>query len=219
MSEVFNQTPYEKAQAVWDSRMGGAVNQIKTWRIMTFALILLLGFSVAGNIYLGQKEKVIPYVVQVGQNGEAAALSPESGLDGPAMQRAISFFLSRFVMLAREIPADAVLVRENMPKLFQLVSTQGKALLTEKFKEKLPSDEFLEKNRALKIASVLEVSKGVYHVDWFEAEYDKGGQKIAEYPMRGTFKIAMLEPKTSAQMRENPLGIFVDFFSWTKLGG
>lgn len=212
-------TPYEKARAVWDSRLGGAVNQIKTWRTMTLLLFGLLGVSVTGNIYLGQKEKIIPYVVQVGQNGEASTLSPESDVAGPAMQRATSFFLSRFVMLAREIPADAVLIRENIHKLFQLVSTQGKALLAEKFKEKSPSDEFLEKNRALKIASVLEVSKGVYHVDWFEAEYDKNGQKIAEYPMRGTFKIAMLEPKTDAQMRENPLGIFVDFFSWTKLGG
>jgi type IV secretion system protein TrbF len=219
MSKDFNQTPYEKARAVWDGRMGGAINQIKTWRIMTFLLFVLLGISVVGNIYLGQKEKIIPYVVQVAQNGEAITLNPGVGLTDQALQRSVSFFLSRFVMLAREIPADAVLIRENMHKLFQLVSTQGKALLAEKFKEKSPSDEFIEKNRALKIASVLEVSKGVYHVDWFEAEYDKNGQKLAEYPMRGTFKIAMLEPKTDAQMRENPLGIFVDFFSWTKLGG
>lgn len=219
MSKDFNQTPYEKARAAWDGRLGGAINQIKTWRIMTFMLFMLLGLSVAGNIYLGQKEKIIPYVVQVTENGEATALNPGIGLTDQALQRSVSFFLSRFVMLAREIPADAVLIRENMHKLFQLVSTQGKALLAEKFKEKSPSDEFLEKNRALKIASVLEVSKGMYHVDWFEAEYDKSGQKLAEYPMRGTFKIAMLEPKTDAQMRENPLGIFVDFFSWTKLGG
>lgn len=219
MSKDFKQTPYEKARAAWDGRLGGAVNQVKTWRIMTFSLFTLLAFSVAGNIYLGQKEKIIPYVVQVAQNGEATALNPGVGLTDQALQRSISFFLSRFVMLAREIPADAVLIRENMHRLFQLVSTQGKSLLAEKFREKSPSDEFLEKNRALKIASVLEVSKGVYHVDWFEAEYDKGGQKLAEYPMRGTFKIAMLEPKTDAQMRENPLGIFVDFFSWTKIGG
>ncbi len=107
----------------------------------------------------------------------------------------------------------------SLGKLFQLVSMQGKTLLANKFKEKSPSDEFKEKNRALKMASVLEVSKGVYHLDWFEAEYDKQGQKIAEYPMRGTFKIAMLEPKNEAQIKENPLGIFVDYFSWTRLGG
>lgn len=212
-------SPYEKARAVWDSRMGSAVNQIKTWRLITMSFGALLLLSIAGNIYLGQKEKHIPYVVQVGQNGEASSLNPHVGLSAPVMERATTFFLSRFVMLAREIPADPVLIRENMGKLFQLVSAQGKMLLIDKFKETSPSSEFLKKNRALKISSVLEVSKGVFHLDWFEAEYDKNGQKIAEYPMRGTFKIAMLEPKSEAQIKENPLGIFVDYFSWTRLGG
>ena len=212
-------SPYEKVKATLDKRMMSALNQAQSWRLMTMVCLLLLGFSVAGNIYLGQKSKHIPYVVAVQQSGESTVLDAAAGMPAPALNRAISFFLNRFVMLAREIPADPVLIRDNMGKLFQLVSMQGKTLLANKFKEKSPSDEFKEKNRALKMASVLEVSKGVYHLDWFEAEYDKQGQKIAEYPMRGTFKIAMLEPKNEAQIKENPLGIFVDYFSWTRLGG
>lgn len=212
-------TPYDKVKTILDKRMSQALDQSKNWRVMTFLCLSLLAFSIMGNIYLGQKSKHIPYVVAVQSNGEATTLQAAAGLPGPALNRAISFFLSRFVMLAREIPADPVLLRDNMGKLFQLVSSQGKALLADKFKEISPSDEFKEKHRALKIASVLEVSKGVYHLDWFEAEYDKQGQKIAEYPMRGTFKIALLEPKSEAQAKENPLGIFIDYFSWTKLGG
>ena len=212
-------TSYEKAKAAWDGRMGNARVQAYNWRIIAFLLLLVLAISIAGNIYLGAQSKVIPYVVEVRPSGEASVLGTASGLKGQAQERAIAFFLSRFVMLAREIPADAVLIRDNMNKLFQLVSMQGKALLTNKFKEKSPSNEFMEKNRALKIASVLAVSEGVYQVDWFEAEYDKQGQKMAEYPMRGTFKIALLEPKSEGQIRENPLGIFIDYFSWTRLGG
>jgi type IV secretion system protein TrbF len=211
-------TPYEKAKLLWDARMGVAKNQAQSWRLIAFLSLILLGISMAGNVYLGAQSKSIPYVVEVKSSGEASVLGTASDLIGQAQERAIKFFLSRFVMLSREIPADAVLLRENMNKLFQLVSVQGKTLLTDKFSEKSPSQEFMEKNRALKIASVLAVSNGVYQVDWFEAEYDKKGQKIAEYPMRGTFKIALLEPKSEAQIKENPLGIFIDYFSWTKLG-
>lgn len=214
-----NRTSYEKVKTVLDNRMAKALDQGRNWRLMTMICLLLLGCSLAGNIYFGRQSKHVPYVVAVQQSGEPAVLNASAGMSGPTLNRAVSFFLSRFVMLAREIPADPVLLRDNMGKLFQLVSMQGKTLLANKFKEMSPSDEFREKNRALKIASVLEVSKGVYHLDWFEAEYDKQGQKIAEYPMRGTFKIAMLEPKNEAQIRENPLGIFIDYFSWTRLGG
>lgn len=187
--------------------------------MVSLGSLALLSFSVAGNIYLGMPRRTAPFVVAVQQNGETSSLKADAEIKAPVLQRATSFFLSRFVILAREIPSDPVLLRDNMGKLFQLVDTQGKALLTEKLKEQSPSEEFKNKNRALKISSVLEISKGIYQVDWFEAEYDKQGQKTAEYPMRGTFKIAMLEPKSDAQIRENPLGIFVDYFSWTRLGG
>jgi type IV secretory pathway TrbF-like protein len=214
-----NETPYEKVRRVLDQRIAHAFDQTRNWRMIAGACFVLLSFSVAGNIYLGRPSRQTPFVVAVQQNGETSSLNPATELSAPVMHRAISFFLSRFVMLAREIPADPVLLRDNMGKLFQLVNMQGKTLLTEKLKEQSPSEEFREKNRALKISSVLEISRHVFQVDWFEAEYDKQGQKIAEYPMRGTFKIAMLEPKSDGQIKENPLGIFVDYFSWTKLGG
>jgi type IV secretory pathway TrbF-like protein len=204
-------TPYEKAKEVWNARMGSVQVEARNWRMIALFSLFMSTLSIMGNIYLGAQAKVIPYVVEVKQNGEASVLGTASGLHGQAHERAVAFFLSRFIMLAREIPADAVLLRDNMNKLFQLVSMQGKTLLTNKFKEKSPSVEFAEMNRALKIASVLAVSDGVYQ--------DKQGQKVAEYPMRGTFKIALLEPKSEGQIKENPLGIFIDYFSWTKLGG
>lgn len=221
MSEAndFNQSPYERVKNALDKRAVQSLDQSRSWRMVSVGSLALLSFSVAGNIYLGMPRRTAPFVVAVHQNGETSSLKAEAEIKAPVLQRATSFFLSRFVMLAREIPSDPVLLRDNMGKLFQLVDTQGKALLTEKLKEQSPSEEFKDKNRALKISSVLEISKGVYQVDWFEAEYDKQGQKTAEYPMRGTFKIAMLEPKSDAQIRENPLGIFVDYFSWTRLGG
>jgi len=212
-------SPYQRAKLAWDERIGSARVQAYNWRMLAFVLSALLTISLIGNIYLGSQSKVIPYVVELKPTGEANMLGTANSLSAKANENAVKFFISRFIMLAREIPADAVLFKRNMQNLFQLVSMQGKSLLTEKFNEASPAKEFQEKNRALKIASTLAVSEGVYQVDWFEAEYDKNGQKIAEYPMRGTFKIAWLEPKNGEQLLENPLGIFIDYFSWTRLGG
>jgi type IV secretory pathway TrbF-like protein len=210
---------YERAKNAWDERIGSARVQAYNWRLIAFSSLFLLALSIAGNVYLGSQTKVIPYVVELKSTGEAGVIGSAASLSAQTNENAAKFFVSRFIMLAREIPADAVLLKRNMSKLFQLVSTQGKSLLTQKYNEQSPAQEFQEKNRALKIASVLGVSDGVYQVDWREAEYDKNGQKIDEYPMRGTFKVAWLAPTSEAQMQENPLGIFIDYFSWTKLGG
>lgn len=212
------QTPYERAKNVWDERIGNARIQAYNWRRLAFFSIMVSLCSIAGNVYLGSQTKVIPYIVEVKQSGESSVLGTAASLQAKTQERVVAYFLSRFVMLAREIPSDAVLIRNNMGKLFQLVTMQGKGLLAEKFKEINLLDEFKEKNRALEIASVLSISKDTFQVDWFEAEYDKQGQKISEHPMRGTFKVAMLEP-SEQQIKENPLGIFVDYFSWTRLGG
>lgn len=211
-------SPYQKAKAQWDERIGSARVQAYNWRRIAFVAMGLATISVIGNIYLGTQTKVMPFVVELKPTGEAGVLGSAASLSAQSTENAAKFFISRFIMLAREIPADAVLIKRNMEKLFQLVSIQGKSLLAERFKDQSPAKEYQEKNRALKIASVLAVSDGVYQVDWFEAEYDKNGQKIAEYPMRGTFKIAWLKPQTEEQIQENPLGIFVDYFSWTKMG-
>lgn len=211
-------SPYVRAQGAWDKRLGSARVQAYNWRLIAFFTLGLLSLSLMGNIYLGSQSKVMPFVVELKPTGEAGVIGSAASLSSQANENAAKFFISRFVMLAREIPADAVLIKRNMEKLFQLVSTQGKSLLAEKFRLQSPAKEFQEKNRAIKISSVLAISDGVYQVDWFEAEYDKNGQKIAEYPMRGTFKIAWLQPQTEEQIQENPLGIFVDYFSWTILG-
>jgi type IV secretory pathway TrbF-like protein len=212
-------SPYQNAKDAWDKRIGSARIQAHNWFLIAFVSLTLLFISLIGNVYLGTQSKVIPYVVELKPTGEANSLGTASSLSAQSHENAAKFFISRFIMLAREIPADAVLLKRNLEKVFQLVSVQGKTLLAGQFKDQSPAKEFQEKNRALKIASVLAVSSGVYQVDWFEAEYDKNGQKIAEYPMRGTFKIAWLKPQTEEQIQENPLGIFVDYFSWTKLGG
>lgn len=219
-SQVNNEvdSPYVRARAAWDERIGSARVQAYNWRMVAFFSLILLALSVGGNIYLGAKEKVIPYVVELKPNGEATAIQTAKSLSADASENAVKFFISRFIMLAREIPSDAVLFKRNMTKVFQLVTGQGKAILSEGYAQESPAKEFERKNRVVKIASVLQTSMGIYQVDWDEAEYDKSGQKIAEYSMRGTFKIQFLSPSTDAHMEENPLGIFIDFFSWTKLG-
>lgn len=212
-------SPYHRAKEAWDKRIGSARVQAYNWRLIAFCLVALLAVSTVGNIYLGSQSKIIPYVVELKPTGEANILGTAASLSTQSGENAAKFFISRFIMLAREIPSDAVLLKRNMDRLFQLVSVQGKSLLAERFKDQSPAKEFEEKNRAIKIESVLAISDGVYQVDWFEAEYDKNGQKLAEYPVRGTFKVAWLKPQTEEQVQENPLGIFIDYFSWTRLGG
>ncbi len=71
------------------------------------------------------------------------------------------------------------------------------------------------------IVSVLAQTPNTWQVDWIETSRDRKGVLNAEpAQMRGLITVYMAEPTvqtTEEQMRDNPLGVYVRDFSWSKL--
>src|SRR5260221_12864358 len=67
-------TPYQKAQQVWDERMGSARVQASNWRVAALAataLLTVLGLTLSAVI---GRSGVVAYVVEVDRLGEVRAV-------------------------------------------------------------------------------------------------------------------------------------------------
>src|SRR3546814_13246719 len=69
-------TPYQKAQQLWDERLGSARVQARNWRLMAmFCLALATGLA-AGLMWQSAQSRITPYVVEVDKLGGVQAVAP-----------------------------------------------------------------------------------------------------------------------------------------------
>src|SRR3546814_2123801 len=69
-------TPYQKAQQLWDERLGSARVQARNWRLMAFVCLSLATGLAAGLIWQSAQSRVTPYVVEVDRLGGVQAVGP-----------------------------------------------------------------------------------------------------------------------------------------------
>src|SRR3546814_18506091 len=105
-------TPYQKAQQLWDERLGSARVQARNWRLMAFVCLSLATGLAAGLIWQSAQSRVTPYVVEVDRLGGVQDVGPAVRPYKPA-DAEIAYPLARFVRDVRALPPDPNAVRTN----------------------------------------------------------------------------------------------------------
>ena len=81
-------------------------------------------------------------------------------------------------------------------------------------------EKIAHKTVSVEIASVIQQTKTSWQVDWTETERDRQGQPIQPpAKMRALVTIRVAPPSsatTEEQIKQNPLGVFVQDFSWSR---
>ena len=97
-------TPYQKAEQLWDERIGSARVQAKNWRLMAAGLV--------------SQSRGTPYVVEVDRavqvRAVGAAVTPYRPTDAQ-----IAYHLARFVTDVCSLSTDPVVVRQNWLEAYQ----------------------------------------------------------------------------------------------------
>ena len=71
-------------------------------------------------------------------------------------------------------------------------------------------------HEAVDVQRVLPLTETSYDVQWSETTYDANGVKTEDAKYSGIFAVRMQPPTTAQELKENPLGIYIDTFSWSR---
>ncbi|HEY0870865.1 MAG TPA: conjugal transfer protein TrbF [Acidothermaceae bacterium] len=214
-------TPYRRARQEWDRRIGGAVVQASNWRRATFAVLAVVALEAIGLVVLGAQPKAVPHLIQVDKLGAAAYLGPlerASLRDFQPPPASFEYHLRRFVSDTREISSDVAVVQRNWLDAYRLVTQNGANQLNAYVRDHDPISRSENKARvSVQVDVVVPISRESWQVDWTETLWDEHGGEIETSAWRATFRIVLRIPQTDAELKTNPIGLYIDEVHWARL--
>lgn len=219
-----NDNPYLSARRTWNEHVGGVVAARRNWQLLGILSLMIALAGVGGMIQIGSQSKFIPYVIEVDKLGQPVAVAPARPAAVPD-QRVVHAAVASFVSDARLVTPDIAMQRRAVFRLYSMLSANDPA--TAKTNEWLNgTDESSPFKRAGKetasteIVSVLPQTPDTWQVDWIETVRDRqGAMKGKPFRMRAlitVYTVATTPQTTEEQIRNNPLGIYVRDFSWSR---
>ncbi len=222
---IDHQNPYITARRTWNDHVGSVISAKQTWQFLGIFCLLLMLVSLGGVIHIGSQSKFVPYVVQVDKQGQTVAMGPVSATT-TADPRVIHAAVANFINDARIVTPDAALQRKAVFRVYSFLAPQDPATvkMNEFMNGKADSTPFKRAETemvSIEIKTALQQTKDTWQVEWVETVRDRQGEINAPpFAMRAlvTVYIAQTTPSTTdQQLRDNPLGIFVRDFSWSKV--
>lgn len=212
-------TPAERAEAVFDRRVGSVVVQAHNWRRISLGLLITCIILTVGLVIQSLKSMVVPYVVTLDRNtGEVLRAGAFTGNDYKPQEPEIKYFIGQFIQNARNIGLD--------PVSYQTLQKRALAYLTQNAAQKYASVMQSEGHHKLfgkstvvvHIVSIQKMpnSETSFQVRWTEEEVGITSGNKRTVPMTGIFSYTMLPVNDQDQMLLNPLGLYITDFSFSK---
>lgn len=207
-------TPYQKAEQMWDERIGSARVQAKNWRLMAFGCLVLSAGLGGSVIWQTNQSRVVPYVVQIDRLGEAQAVAPAIANYKPS-DGETAWFLARFIADVRSLSSDPVVARKNWLEAYDYTTNHGAAYLNQFAQEHDPFKDLGERTVSVQVTSVVRVSGESFQVKWIEQHFDYDAVSSTEH-WTGILTVLTKPPTSAEVLRKNPLGIYVNAIDWSR---
>jgi type IV secretory pathway TrbF-like protein len=207
-------TPYQAAAQVWDQRIGSARVQAKNWRLMAFGCLTLALLMAGGLVWRSAQSIVTPYVVEVDKAGQVRAVG-EAATPYKPTDAQIAYHLAHFIGDVRSLSIDPVVVRQNWLEAYDYATDQGAATLNDYARTNDPFSHIGQNSTAVEITSVVRASDASFQMRWVEHHYTNGSLSGTER-WTAVLSIVLQPPRSDAQLRKNPLGIYVNGVSWSR---
>jgi type IV secretion system protein VirB5 len=207
-------TPYQKAEQLWDERIGSARVQAKNWRFMAFGCFALSACLSAALVWQGMQSRVVPYVVEVDKQGETRAVAPALQDYKPADAQ-IAWYLAQFIGQVRSVSTDPVLVRKNWLGAYDFAGERAALFLNAYARKADPFGQIGTRSASVQVTSVMRASDTSFQVKWIEQIFERGSLVRTER-WSAILAVALQPPRTAEQLRKNPLGLYVTAIDWAR---
>lgn len=209
-------TPFERAAREWDNRLGTLRQQAVHWRIVALVALIATVLLGGGLVHLAGQQRVQTYVVEVdraGLPGRIELLTENVTADATV----IGYFVGELVRWVRERPVDPVVLRGNWQRAYHFLAgpairTMNEFAIAETAALRDSSQAIA---RTVTIQIVLAQSEKSFQVRWQEVEY-VGGDPQPPRAYTGLFHVEQQPPRDDAERFQNPLGLYVRQFTWSR---
>ena len=208
------ETPYQRAGQAWDDRIGSARVQARNWRLAFFGALLMSGGLAAALVWQSARGTVTPWIVQVDRLGQAQAVAPAVADYHPSDPQ-IAWHLARFIEEVRRIPSDPVVLRQDWLQAYHFVTDRGALSLNDYARTSEPFSKVGKTQVAVDVTSVVRASENSFRVAWVERHYVDNALATTER-WTAILTIAVQPPTDAERLRQNPLGIYVRAFNWSR---
>lgn len=219
------ENPYITARRTWNDHTGSVISQKQTWQVIGILSLMIALAAVGGMIYIGNQSKFVPYIYEVDKLGQTRAVGPmtKAAKTSPLI---IYASVAEFVGDARLVTPDVALQRKAIYRLYAKLGPNKPA--TAKMNEWLngnadasPFARAAIETVNTEITSIIPQTPDTWQVDWLETTYDRQGiAKRKNVRMRALVTVYVADPTAGMdeeQLRNNPAGIYIRDFSWSKL--
>ena len=207
-------TPYQRAEQIWDERIGSARVQAKNWRLMAFGGLVLSAGLAASVVLQSNQSRIVPYVVEVDKLGEAEAVAPAIANYKPS-DGETAWFLAKFITDVRSLSSDPVIARKNWLEAYDYTTNHGAAYLNQFAQTHDPFKDIGERTVSTQVTSVVRVSGESFQVKWIEQHFDHDTVSSTEH-WTGILTVLTKPPTTAEILRKNPLGIYINAIDWSR---
>jgi type IV secretion system protein VirB5 len=219
-----SENPYLAARRSWNDHVGAVVAS-RQMAVLGGILCLLIALAAVGGMtYIGSQSRFVPMVVEVDKLGQHAVARLADDTQ-PADPRVVRASVAAWVADARLVTPDVALQRKAVFQVYAMLAPNDPA--TAKMNEWLngtetssPFKRAANETVSIEIETVLQQTGETWQVDWIETMRDRQGVlKAAPQRWRAlvtVYTISATPETTEEQMRDNPLGIHMRDFTWSK---
>lgn len=219
------ENPYLSARRTWNDQSAANIASRQMFQIIGVLALLIALASVGGMIHIGSQSKFIPMVVAVDKLGQAMA-TVRADRASPVDQRIVHASVASWVTDMRLVTPDIALQRKAIFRLYSMLAPNDPATAkTNQWlngsKESSPFKRAADETVSTELTSVMPQTADTWQVDWVETVRDRqGSMKGAEQRWRALVTVYVMPttPSTTEEdIRNNPLGVHIRDFSWSKL--
>lgn len=219
-----SENPYLAARRTWNDQSAANAASRQMFQLLGVLALLVALAGVGGMVYIGSQSRFVPYVVEVDRLGQQQAVA-RADRAAPIDQRVLHASVADWIGSMRLVTPDIALQRKAVFKVYAMLAPNDPA--TAKANEWLngteesnPFKRAARETASIEITSVIPQTPDTWQVDWMETVRDRQGVKKGEaqrWRALVTIYVVPATPDTTEEdLRNNPLGVHVRDFSWSK---
>lgn len=172
-----NNNPYLSAQLTWRDYIGSFVGSRNLMICITLLSLCTSLIAVAGVVYIGSQNKLVPYIIEVDKLGRSQFMGtvPERNLQDPKI---VNVMLTDFISDFKTVSVDKELTVKALKRLYSklsngsLASNKVNEYYTANKERNNPFVRAESESVAVEVKTILRATSSSYLIEWTEIVRD-----------------------------------------------